>query len=522
MEPSVEQSAIRDFVRNSAESLSIDAKAGTGKTTTLIHYVLPELEGATWLCAFNKAISLEIEAKCRAKGISEDTVRISTVHAGGMRVWNKHLSPRKVKVESRKVRNIVDELAEKDETYVKYGNVICRLVEYAKSAGFGVLARISSHDNWYELIEHFGINVESEDDDFDWYPVISAAIKVYQKSLALCEKVVDFSDMLLAPLYHKAKFPKYRNILIDEAQDISPLRLKLITSCLASDGRIIAVGDPNQAIYGFTGADDKSMETIKDYSGAVELPLTVTYRCPKAVVEVAQQWVPRITAHPSAPEGKVINAVLRADPTGAVQSLCFWDFGPFSADDVVLCRNTKPLVELAYQFLRKRLPCRIEGRDIGQGLIRIIERWKKGKNRVETLQQLSVVLEEWKNTEVAKFTDMKQEYKAENIADQCDTVQVLIDACAEDGGTSPADVINLINRMFEDTTEGEKPKCLTMSTVHKSKGREWPRVFLLGRNRYMPSKFARQQWEKEQEVNLMYVAVTRAQKELIEVSVPLK
>ena len=58
-----------------------------------------------------------------------------------------------------------------------------------------------------------------------------------------------------------------------------------------------------------------------------------------------------------------------------------------------------------------------------------------------------------------------------------------------------------------------------------SKGREWERVFLIGRNAYMPSYYAEKSGNKEamqQERNLMYVAVTRAKKELIDVCVPKK
>jgi len=63
---------------------------------------------------------------------------------------------------------------------------------------------------------------------------------------------------------------------------------------------------------------------------------------------------------------------------------------------------------------------------------------------------------------------------------------------------------------------------LRLCTVHRSKGREWDRVFLVGRNQYMPSKYAKKEWEFKQEENLMYVAVTRAKKELVEVEVPVK
>jgi DNA helicase-2/ATP-dependent DNA helicase PcrA len=70
--------------------------------------------------------------------------------------------------------------------------------------------------------------------------------------------------------------------------------------------------------------------------------------------------------------------------------------------------------------------------------------------------------------------------------------------------------------LFQDSDDPKKPRnAVTLSTVHKSKGREWPRVFLLGQEKYMPSKYARQAWQLEQEMNLIYVAYTRAMSELI-------
>ena len=61
---------------------------------------------------------------------------------------------------------------------------------------------------------------------------------------------------------------------------------------------------------------------------------------------------------------------------------------------------------------------------------------------------------------------------------------------------------------------------ITLSTIHKSKGREWKRVFWLDRLNTCPSPFAKQAWESQQEVNLQYVAATRSMSELIELSPP--
>jgi superfamily I DNA/RNA helicase len=71
--------------------------------------------------------------------------------------------------------------------------------------------------------------------------------------------------------------------------------------------------------------------------------------------------------------------------------------------------------------------------------------------------------------------------------------------------------------MFGNTKEGEAPKVLTLSTVHKSKGREWTRVYALGRAKFMPSPYAKKEWQMVQESNLEYVMITRAMSEFIDV-----
>jgi superfamily I DNA/RNA helicase len=85
-----------------------------------------------------------------------------------------------------------------------------------------------------------------------------------------------------------------------------------------------------------------------------------------------------------------------------------------------------------------------------------------------------------------------------------------------------ADLKATIERMFGNTKPGERPTTIVLSTVHKSKGREWDRVYILGRDQLMPSRYARQDWQVQQELNLIYVAITRAKAELIDVALEEK
>jgi superfamily I DNA/RNA helicase len=85
---------------------------------------------------------------------------------------------------------------------------------------------------------------------------------------------------------------------------------------------------------------------------------------------------------------------------------------------------------------------------------------------------------------------------------------------------SPVKVLtDAIYKLFGDTKPGEKPNVVTLCTLHRSKGREAPRIIWWGSTAYSPSRWARQDWQLGQEDNLCYVGATRAQEELIEVTV---
>lgn len=518
-----QQQAGVDFALGDSRSFNVIARAGTGKTSFLVK-LLEYLEGDVTFMAYNKSAANEIQERVsKNQGRISCRVKCSTVHAAGFSAWkftNRGKLLGRDAVNDYKVRNILDSLAEGNELYVKYGSVLRKWVSLAKQSGFGVqgMSPIEDESAWLDLVDYYSLDDDMPDDgEMSPEHLVPYAVGVYRRSLDQCREVVDFDDMLLAPLYYGARFFPCDWVLLDEAQDTNRVRREIAIRMLKPHtGRLIAVGDDRQAIYGFTGADSDAMDRIKGRLGSAVLPLTVTYRCPKAVVALAQQWVPDIQAHESAPEGIVRSVRLEPLAVGESSTVrCFWDDQPFTHTDAVLCRNTKPLVELAYAMLRKRIPCRIEGRDIGQSMITLCRKWK-----VTMLDGLTTRLTEYRRREVANLMAKKREQKAAEVEDKVDTLLVLIDAVRLDGKNRVQDLIDLINSMFGDLSIGEQPRCITLSTIHKAKGREWDRVFILGRNRYMPSKWAKRDWEKRQEENLMYVAMTRAKRELVDIIVP--
>lgn len=521
---SPQQQAVLDWADNDQGSLILEARAGCGKSSTLLALVqhLAERNPAVsiFVGAYNRPIANEFAAKLAKAGLGWKTAQANTIHSAGLSAWRKvtgwTADEAKSTTDERKVEKILAKFAATDEQKARvepYRDIILKAVSLAKQRAFGVLCQVDDQAKWFDIIDHFGLDEDlPEDADLDY--VVKASIWLYKRSLAMCREVIDFDDMILAPLYFRARFWQYDWVMIDEAQDTNPARRALALRILKPGGRLIAVGDAAQAIYGFTGVDADSLDLIRSAVNAKTLPLNVTYRCPKAVVRRARQWVPDITAHESAPEGAERCIYLVPVPKGGGPARASILDEQFSAEDAILCRNTRPLVDLAYTLLKRGVPCKVEGREIASGLVALVNRWK-----VTNLPALVSRVGEWRDKEVQKWLAKEREDKAEEASDRAESIIVLAEQLVSGGKTRVSDLVAFIHGMFGDTKPGEKPECLTLATAHKSKGREWQRVYILGQKKYMPSKWARKDWQARQEVNLMYVATTRAQREIVDIIV---
>ena len=495
------------WVYEGTGSLELLARAGCGKTFTLMKVVDAVVKGGLGdvaLMAYNKKIADELKVKLEGAKYDWRAAQAGTVHSFGFGAWRK-VAPG-VRVDDKKLFNIITEQSYQQggAFYLENAAAIAKLCSLAKQRAIGHLGSIENTNLWLDIWDHFDLDNDVTE-TVDAYEVIRAAQTVYHISLRQCREVIDFDDMILAPLYFRARFWPKDWILLDESQDTNPARRALALALLKpKTGRMIFVGDPCQAIYGFTGADSDSMNQLKVATSAKTLPLNVTRRCPKAVVEQAARLVPDFVAHESAPAGIVRATTYEALPTENL-----------SKDDAILCRNTAPLVQTAYSLIAKGVACRVEGREIGNGLIKLARRWK-----LKTLDKLLNKLEDYQARQTAKFMSKGQEERVQGVVDQVDCLRVVIDRCLFAKKNTVEDLVADIENLFGNTPEGQQPAVLTLSTVHKSKGREWKRVYLLGRDRFMPSPYAKKDWQLEQEKNLEYVAITRAMSELIDVPMP--
>ena len=502
MQPTVEQANFKKFaVENPKKSIVLEAVAGSGKTTTLLN-TAKDMSGNTAIIAFNKAIAEELKRKLVKMGLGFPQFQAGTCHSYGFSAYKKLVQT--PIVNSSKVFDIVEDYFENmkniDEPLpFELKSMVRKAVSMAKQNGIGVEGHISIEDdeNWDSIIEHYDIN---DSDKIENSEVINVSKKILRLSNNQMN-IIDFDDMIYLPLLYRAKFYTFDNVMIDEAQDINWVRREMASRMKKPGGRIIAVGDRNQAIYGFSGADSDSLDLIRKKFNAVEMSLSVCFRCGTSIVDFSNRWNTKIKAKEGA-------------ATGVVENMLFEDFmkETLNSESVMLCRNTKPLVETAFKLIRQGIPVYVEGRDIGEGLKKLASRWK-----VTDINDLVDRLETWKDKEVEKLTLKKKEAKIAGIMDQFETMMVIIDRCRAKHLHKVSDVLYEIESIFQDSPNG-KATHFTLSTIHRSKGREWKTVYWLDRVRTLPSKYAKQAWQIGQENNLCYVAATRAMERLVEVT----
>ena len=247
---------------------------------------------------------------------------------------------------------------------------------------------------------------------------------------------------------------------------------------------------------------------------SVKMTLTVTRRCGRAIVKEAQKYVPNFEAHESCPEGKVSTSQMEQRRDSDIVKT----YRELAQDgDMVLCRVNAPLISECFKFIRQGRKATIQGRDIGQGLISTINKQLakhfKIAGRDANIVDLIGCMSDWLHEETEKENRKRNPSESQLIMLQ-DRYDCLL--CFMERAKTVNEVTASISEIFTDDRNGEGIK---LSSVHKAKGLEADRVFLLQpEGSTIPHPMAKTKWQREQEMNLLFVAITRARKELVYVS----
>ena len=325
----------------------------------------------------------------------------------------------------------------------------------------------------YDGLANFPIHPQIEDQATK----LMNAMKVPDRKIG-----IEYIDQVWLPLFMLKK-PVYDLGIIDEAQDLSPARLLLARLLCAN---CIFIGDPDQAINAFAGADPKSFDKIKEHCSQ-ELSLKVSFRCPANIINKANRLTPRAKLRGVKEDSGKEKRITLKELTNHLPDRL--------ANGLIICRTNAPLIQASLKLMKAEIPNRILGDRLVNNLLSLVK-YRKARS----IEELAVKLDDYENKSCAQVKD----YMKEVIRDKCDCIRQILPLCSTIDDIEPAIKSLLKPRKDEDH--------ISLCTIHKAKGMERPNIYIL----FPPveSEYAKTPDQKDQERNLHFVAITRTSKDL--------
>ncbi len=463
--PTQEQTAIVDRSRDTKDNILLSALAGAAKTSTLVMIAEANPDVQILCLAFNKRIAVEMQERlprnCTAM----------TLNSLGHRTWSE-ATGRRIRIESGKTYQIVKELVDRhpfrDDLYERFAELM-RIVDFGKACGYIPSGHYEKAKRLFDDDSFFN-HIEQELSDAEIGLVRDATlVSLGQAFEGLC----DYGDQILMPTVFHGAFPRYPLTLVDEAQDLSALNHATLRK-MCGTRRLIAVGDPNQAIYGFRGAHENSMNKLQQEFDMKEMELTISFRCPKEVVRHAHWRAPQMKWPEWAAEG-------------CVTVMDNWSPNDLPEAATIICRNNAPLFRLAIKLLIAGRPVELHGKDVVASLTKVMKKFGGHDLRAHAVMDK---IDAWEEKE-----KNKNKHRAHSsIEDRAECMRIF-----QSQGATLGDALAYAQHMVSMHSP------LKMMTGHKAKGLEFDIVFFLDSHLIGTD---------DQEPNLRYVIITRAKSEL--------
>ena len=588
-ELSIYQNDILNYIKYDTGNLLVDAKAGSGKTSTLLliaDLITKQNKNCLFL-AFNKSIVNELSEK-----INNTNCMVKTIHSLGLSFIKSHLyrlhrSDYELIIDTTRLRENVKYYYEKicaetvnknnfdlppDDLKELHTHFIsdlvnlcnfCRLynVNYSKK---GATDWLLNKCCWY-------INRQREDVPKYQQVIINVIDDIkykFEHPETLSGKpvyVIDYTDMIYFPVYYNMSVPYSLKgyldyVLVDESQDLSILQQYFVRQLDTGSNRFIFVGDKYQAIYGFAGADTHSIDNIKKNFILKELPLNICYRCPENVIKLAKDIVPTIEWNKAREDKGTVKLIKYENLKDCI-----------NAKDVLIGRKNKDLVSIYREFaITNKIPVKFRNQDLVNRIIKEIEsavkeyirRYNRGlnidKKVVEHLKEFRLANDIDVPEDSLLYRNEKENYVKQCILDNLQGKQIsksnqnidyllkCMDEYKEEGAFNyPSEMESEDDRYLNDYfdiiqsfIEDYKQKNMSIlvknfltylntflssslndnvpiiSTIHSMKGGEADNVFIYDYPNFPYEFKGMSDEEKQQEKNLLYVAITRTKKNL--------
>ncbi len=468
---------------NTNDNILINAGAGTGKTTVLLQ-LLELCKYKTLFLAFNKSIQEEIQSKIEAKQLGQG--KAMTLHSLGLLAIKG--SYRKWRINNGKNFDLIKKLQDNEKSVFRKISWADKMKLSYTLMDMNDISRLFLTDDLKEITTHLQsmdkVIASNQEIDYLWQEFLKLRNKSYEQPIL----EIDFTDMIYLPVLKNLHIPITPTYLfVDECQDLNLSQHKLIQNLL-SQGSVrkwVGVGDRFQAIYGFSGSLSSSFDLFLEYDNVIELPLDICYRCSTKIINKANE----------------VYDVLKPFRTNKGVIATINNTIEIKQDSMIICRNSKPLIDLYFELLGSGKTAYIKGEDILTGIVRFLKPYGNHTTdsaKVEMLYKLEDLAEDLSDAGKIKHYYFKEDFdKYKKLVQHLSTQYETVDS-----------LLNKVKSLFID-----KKNAIMLCTIHKSKGLEADVVYILNEN-LIPSKFAKSPEQLKQESNLKYVARTRAKNEL--------
>lgn len=351
------------------------------------------------------------------------------------------------------------------------------------------------------------------------------------KEEKLKRRVIDFNDLLSLALRDVTRDEQYaavlrwrhRHIFVDEFQDVNPLQFRLLRAWCGDDLDLCVVGDPNQAIYGWNGADSWPLRRFEHYfEGAGTVKLGFNYRSTPEIIEAGHAVLPRPDREAETPK--------TTNPSGSTPSINIYEddqaealglarsirdaAGPKQAwsQQAILVRTNAQVAVIAAALEKAKIPHRVRGQAqlTEQPEVRELLDEMQKDNRLlsDTTKLLSAAIDEAGNSE-----DTDSVVGADRQRNRQALLRLALDHASSHPDSKTFEFVNWLYATASKEAIEVSSNVVEIMTFHSSKGLEWNRVYIAGCEQgYLPIAQAKGPAALSEERRLFHVAITRARK----------
>lgn len=362
---------------------------------------------------------------------------------------------------------------------------------------------------------------------------VAAVMTNYEKAKQ-AQGVVDFHDLLLCNAALLTDHPEvaeqirgqYRHFVVDEYQDVSALQHRLIALWVDGRDEVCVVGDPNQAIHSFAGADPRFLREFgAEHDGARTIRLVRNYRSTPEILRVADH-VLKPTAlerlRPTSASGPAPLVKASGTATNEADAVADWLLERHAAgrpwsELAVLYRINAQSPPLEAALDARRIPYTVRGTErfyergeVKQAVRELLSRAERVPDATAgELVEATLAAVGW--TPEAPRGQGRQRERWESVTA---LRQMLFDEIDAAPTWTAADAAAWL-RERASWEHAPVAAAVTLSTMHAAKGLEWDGVAVIGvREGLVPFSLSQEEPALSEERRLLYVACTRARKDL--------